>query len=86
MTAASGHAAILATDVVGYSRLIGEDGEERPVRPASRVACARAVTCKSRMWRWAALMKPCPNIAAKGELLHVRTERGCRFIRLYGLN
>lgn len=26
------------------------------------------------------------NIAAKGELLHVRTERGCRFIRLYGLN
>jgi hypothetical protein len=26
------------------------------------------------------------NIAANGELLHVRTERGCRFIRLYGLN
>jgi hypothetical protein len=26
------------------------------------------------------------NIAAKGELLHVRTERGCRFVRLYGLN
>jgi hypothetical protein len=26
------------------------------------------------------------NIATKGELLRVRTERGCRFIRLYGLN
>lgn len=26
------------------------------------------------------------NIAAKGELLHVRTERGCRFVRLYRLN
>jgi hypothetical protein len=26
------------------------------------------------------------NIPAKRELLHVRTERGCRFIRLYGLN
>jgi hypothetical protein len=26
------------------------------------------------------------SIAAKGELLHVRTERGCRFARLYRLN
>ena len=26
------------------------------------------------------------NIAAKGELLRVRTERGCRFVRLYRLN
>jgi hypothetical protein len=26
------------------------------------------------------------NIASKGELLHLRTERRCRFVRLYWLN
>jgi hypothetical protein len=26
------------------------------------------------------------NIAANGEVLRVRTERGCRFVRLYRLN
>ena len=40
MTAARRLAAILAVDVVGYSRLMGEDeaGRGNPTQPASRVA------------------------------------------------
>jgi hypothetical protein len=37
-------------------------------------------------WRAALPHAEAGNIAARGELLHVRTERGRRFVRLYRLN
>jgi hypothetical protein len=57
MTNARRLAAILPADVVGYSRLMGEDEArtEQHDNPASR-RCARAVTCtikcrrKGRLW------------------------------------
>jgi hypothetical protein len=60
MTAAPRLAAILAVDVVGYSRPMDEGKAEtgNPTKPASRVACLRAVTCTTRRWRWAALGAP----------------------------
>ena len=48
MTVARRLAAILAADIVGYSRLWTRRGRGNPTKPASRVACLRASTCTIR--------------------------------------